>query len=102
MAGSVLVVEDDPAVVQSLRSALSPHGVAIEWAADADGAMALLDAHQFCGMVLDLVLRSGSGFDVLHHMGAKHMNVPTVVVTNKLPSYVREMLDAEHVKLPHI
>ncbi|MDQ3280774.1 MAG: response regulator [Acidobacteriota bacterium] len=99
MAGSVLVVDDDQGVVEALRQVLAAHDVNLESAEDAAGANALLDSHEFCGMVLDLVLRTGSGFDVLHHISTKHINIPTVVVTNKLPSYVREMLDAEHVKL---
>lgn len=98
MAASVLIVDDDPVVVRELRDAISKH-VNVESASDPVTASALLDQRSFCGLVLDLVLENGSGFDVLHHLSSKGMHVPTIVMTSRLPTYVREMLDAEHVKL---
>jgi DNA-binding response OmpR family regulator len=97
--GKVLVVDDDPAVVLSLREALSERGVVVESAIDATSAAVLLDSHTFCGLVLDLVLHDSSGFDVLRDLERRKMQLPTVVVTEKLPSYVREMLSEEQVKL---
>jgi DNA-binding response OmpR family regulator len=96
---SVLIVEDDIAVVNTLREALRPHNVVLEAAGDVMAANALLSERQFCGLVLDLVLERGSGFDVLHHISEQKLRVPTIVLTAKLPEYVREMLDAENVKL---
>jgi DNA-binding response OmpR family regulator len=97
--GKVLIVDDDPAVVLSLREALTEHGVMVESAIDANGAAVLLDSHTFCGLVLDLVLRDSSGFDVLRDLERRKMLLPTIVVTEKLPAYVREMLSEEQVKL---
>lgn len=99
VAAYVLVVDDDESVVEALRSVLATHNVEIDSAADAQSAIAFLDVKEYCGLVLDLVLTSGSGFDVLHHISTRKLTLPTVVATGKLPSYVREMLDAEHVKL---
>ena len=99
MAASVLIVEDDASVVRELLEAMSEHDVSVVTASNAETANALLDQQQFCGLVLDLILETGSGFDVLHHLSRNKIRVPTVVMTSKLPSYVREMLDAENVKL---
>ncbi|HYR27599.1 MAG TPA: response regulator [Thermoanaerobaculia bacterium] len=96
--GSVLIVDDDPSVVEALRAVL-PADVEVATAASADGAMALLDSRAFCGMVLDVVLEQGNGFDVLRHMERHQMTVPTVVVSTKLPAYLREMLDEKQVKM---
>ena len=98
MAGSVLIVDDDRSVVESLRLVL-PTEVEVCSAGSPAEAATLLDEHAFCGVVLDLVLANGTGFDVLHHMKAHLLAIPTVVVTAKLPSYVREMLDQDQVKL---
>lgn len=98
MPGSVLIVDDDPTVVDSLRDVL-PKEIDVTSAADAATATALLDQRRFCGLVLDLVLDEGNGFDVLRHMERERIAVPTVVISNKLPSYVREMLDEDQVKL---
>lgn len=99
MPGKVLVVDDDPAVVLSLREALGKHGVVIESATNAAAAATLLDSHTFCGLVLDLVLDDSSGFDVLRDLERRQLQLPTIILTEKLPSYVREMLSEEQVKL---
>jgi DNA-binding NtrC family response regulator len=98
VAGTVLIVDDDPSVVDALRLVMPPE-VEIASAADAAGAMALLDSRKFCGLVLDLVLETGSGFDVLRHMETQKLSIPTVVITTKLPTYLREMLHQNQVKL---
>jgi DNA-binding NtrC family response regulator len=98
VAGSVLIVDDDPTIVESLRRVLPPE-VELSSAKSAAGAAALLDEKPFCGLVLSLVLLDSDGFEVLRHMKTQQLVVPTVVVTEKLPSYVREMLDQEQVKL---
>lgn len=99
MAGSVLVVDDDLSLADALRETLASHDVVIEAATDAPGACALLDEQRFCGLVLDIVLENSNGFEVLRHMERKAITIPTIVVTQKLPSYVREMLAEEQVKL---
>jgi DNA-binding response OmpR family regulator len=96
---SVLIVDDDPHVVDTLRAELEAREVIVETAGDAPRACALLDEHRFCGLVLDVVLAAGNGFDVLRHMERTGSTIPTVVITHKLPAYVREMLDEEQVKL---
>jgi DNA-binding response OmpR family regulator len=97
--GKVLVVDDDPNVVLRIRDALNESGVAVESAASASAAAQLLDAHSFCGMVLDLVLQDSSGFDVLRELDRRKLSLPAIVITEKLPAYVREMLTEEQVKL---
>jgi DNA-binding response OmpR family regulator len=97
--GKVLVVDDDPNVTTSIGAALREHGVAVEVATSAAAASELLDSHSFCGMVLDLVLHDSSGFDVLRDVERRKLLLPTIVVTEKLPAYVREMLSENQVKL---
>jgi len=99
VARSVLIVDDDPHVVDALRAELEARDVNVETAGDAPSACALLDEHRFCGLVLDVVLTDGNGFDVLRHLERTGANIPTVVITQKLPAYVREMLDEQQVKL---
>ncbi|HYK01129.1 MAG TPA: response regulator [Thermoanaerobaculia bacterium] len=95
----VLVVDDDVTVAGDLRTELSSHQVQVESVTDATAAIAALNAQPYCGLILDLVLEKGSGFDVLDHIVKNRISIPIVVLTGKLPSYVREMLDAERVKL---
>jgi DNA-binding response OmpR family regulator len=95
----VLIVEDDVVVVRELREALGGHEVVTEVARDSATAIELLKTRQYCGLVLDLVLDSGSGFDVLRHLNRQRIDLPTVVISSKLPDYVRELLVEDQVKL---
>jgi CheY-like chemotaxis protein len=95
----VLVVDDDVTIAADLRKELAAYQVEVESATDAPAAIDALEAKPFCGLILDLVLENGSGFDVLDHIAKNGLSVPIVVLTGKLPAYVREMLNAEHVKL---
>jgi DNA-binding NtrC family response regulator len=99
MAPAVLVVDDDASVAATVREALRGHDVTIEAAATAESACELLDEGRFCGVVLDVVLEGGSAFDVLRHMRVNAIDLPVVVVTQHLPSYVQEMLREDQVKL---
>jgi DNA-binding response OmpR family regulator len=99
MAGAVLVVDDDVTLARSLRETLASEDVTIEDAADATTACALLDEGRFCGLVLDLVLENSNGFEVLRYLERAGVTIPTIVVTQKLPEYVREMLTDAQVKL---
>lgn len=99
MTGAVLVVDDDVSLAESLRRELVSVDLVIESAVDASTACALLDERRFCGLVLDLVLEDSNGFEVLRHLERQRIDIPTVVVTQKLPAYVKEMLSEEQVKL---
>ena len=99
MARSILIVDDDPHVVDALRAELEARDVNVEAAADARTACAMLDEQRFCGLILDVVLADGNGFDVLRHLDRTGTSIPTVVITHKLPAYVREMLSEQQVKL---
>ena len=99
MAGTVLVVDDDVTLAESLREALASEEVTIHSATDAATASAMLDSQKYCGLVLDLVLEDSNGFEVLRHLERGKITIPTIIVSQKLPSYVREMLAEEQVKL---
>ncbi len=76
----VLVVDDEPAIRESLAFALRRDGFAIEEAA------ALRDAEQRSAdadlIILDLVLPDGSGLDFLRALRARS-DVPVIVLTSR-------------------
>jgi DNA-binding response OmpR family regulator len=96
---TVLIVDDDPAFGESVRKALEGYPVGVDIAYDAETAMEKLSARKYCGMLLDLVLPDANGFDLLRYAEQNKIVVPTVIVSEKLPAYVREMLHEEQVKL---
>jgi DNA-binding response OmpR family regulator len=95
----ILVVDDDPSVIPPLRVALGEENVAVDHANDIQSAVRLLTSETYCALVLDLVLEEGSGFDLLREMKERSIGIPTVVFSERLPSYVREMLHEDQVKL---
>jgi DNA-binding response OmpR family regulator len=95
----VLIVEDDARVVAQLGESLREHPLSTRVARDSATAIQLLESGSFCGLVLDLVLDSGSGFDVLRYLNRNRIELPTVVISSKLPDYVRELLVEDQVKL---
>jgi DNA-binding NtrC family response regulator len=99
VAARILVVDDDPSAVRKLRDALADHDVEVESASNVVAGVAAVANGTFCALVLDLVLGDGSGFDVLRAMDRQGIVIPTVVVSGKLPAYVREMLHEDQVKL---
>lgn len=94
-----LLVDDDVAFTSTIERAMKDQPVILDVAHDAPEAIRMLSSKKYNGLVLDLVLEDGSGFDVLQHIRTAGIKLPTVIVTNKLPSFVREMLDEEQVKL---
>ncbi len=74
---TVLVVEDEPAIAESLAYSLRREGYVVETAGDlaeADPKVALADL-----VILDLMLPDGSGFDLLASMRRRD-NPPAVII----------------------
>ena len=92
---ATLVVDHDENVAATLRATLAQHDIDIATATDAATAKQLLDQGSFCGLVLDL----DQGMDVLSHVAAKRMTIPTVLVTSDLTPVARELFVDEQVKL---
>lgn len=96
---TALLVDDDPTIADTLRAALARHPLTLDVAYDLPTANRCLDSSRYDGLILDLCLPQGNGFDVLHHMRTRNITLPTVVISKTLPDYVRDMLALEHVKL---
>ena len=61
---SILIVDDEPNILASLKAALGREGYAVEGAADVAAARALL-AEAFDFVLLDVRLPDGDGVDLL-------------------------------------
>ena len=66
----VLVVEDDADVRASLQAMLTALGARVDLADSVGAAVARLDAARYDGVLLDLRLPDGSGYDVARHARA--------------------------------
>jgi two-component system OmpR family response regulator len=76
----VLVIEDDPRVAEVLVGGLRAAGFEIDLANDGDVAMRLAMAANADAILLDLMMPSRSGFDILEALQGRR-SVPVIVVT---------------------
>ena len=80
-----MVVEDERTVQVLLQDLLETWGHDVEAASDGDQALAMLAAHEYDVIVLDIMLGSISGYDVLDEMSRLGIRERTrvVVVTGR-------------------
>ena len=96
---TALLVDNDPTTADVLRAALANEPYAFDAAYDLATAIRCLDSGRYLGVIVDLGLPQGSGFDVLRHMSSCGIVLPTVVIANALPESVRAALARENVTL---
>lgn len=77
---SVLVIEDDAAVVHGVQEILGP-GVPVHWARSIDEAMPLIDTHPVGVIVSELRVGGHSMGAFLKLLKAEHPDIVTVVLT---------------------
>jgi DNA-binding response OmpR family regulator len=78
----VLIVEDEVAYVEALRIALEAEGIDTEAAFDGRDAIMVARAERFDAVLLDLMLPSVGGLDVLRAV-RKDSQVPVIIVSAK-------------------
>src|SRR5690349_10832139 len=81
MAQRILVVEDEPAIAESVAYALRRDGFEAVTAGDSDAAgRAVEGAHL---ILLDLMLPDGSGFDLIHRWRHAGVETPIIVLSSR-------------------
>lgn len=92
----ILVVEDEPNIVESLRFILEQGGFDLDIVSDGREALQRLRQHSFAAMVLDIMLPGLSGFDVLREVrgDAALAALPVIVLTAKGQPNDRAMAEA--------
>jgi DNA-binding response OmpR family regulator len=81
MAGRILVIEDEPGIVDFLERGLRSHGFVVESAADGVRGSERAINEQFDLVVLDMMLPLRSGLEVLGDIRAVHPALPVVILT---------------------
>jgi DNA-binding response OmpR family regulator len=94
---TALLVVDDPMTIDVVRTALTGEPIAFDVAFDLATAIRCLDSERYGGVIVDLALPQGSGFDVLRYMSSRAIALPTVLISKKI--IPESVLAREHVKL---
>lgn len=81
MAQRILVVEDEPAIAESVAYALRRDGFDAVTAGDIEAAGQAVDGAQL--ILLDLMLPDGSGFDLIHRWRHAGIETPIIVLSSR-------------------
>ena len=77
----ILVVDDEPNIVDVVTMALRYQGFTVESAADGHGALAAVSTFRPHLMLLDIMLPDMEGFDVAKRLGAERARLPIIFLT---------------------
>ena len=64
----VLLLEDDVATADAVRTGLERSGFAVTWAASGADALRSVAANRFEAAILDVMVPEGNGYDVLREL----------------------------------
>ncbi len=83
----VLVVDDEPALLESLRRGLVAGGWAVDTAADGEAGLAMAAAEEYDVVVLDIMMPRRNGYEVVREMRRREIWTPVLVLTAKDGEY---------------
>jgi two-component system, OmpR family, alkaline phosphatase synthesis response regulator PhoP len=81
MDGSVLVVDDDPKILELVRVYLQRAGYVVWTAADGEDALRKIEAHRPSLMVLDVMLPNVDGLVLARHLRDERDNLPILMMS---------------------
>jgi DNA-binding NtrC family response regulator len=77
----VLLVDDDPIILDSLSAVLTMDGYEVTTAAAIQQAMRCLDAGEYNAVITDLRLPGGDGYELLRHVRSRYPHLPVIMTT---------------------
>ncbi|MDX8386005.1 MAG: sigma-54 dependent transcriptional regulator, partial [Gallionella sp.] len=77
----VLLVDDEPDILELLELALLKMGLEVDKAADVGGARKKLDSRSYDLCLTDMRMPDGDGLQVVQHIAKNEMNIPIAVIT---------------------
>ncbi len=95
MAKRVLVIEDEPNIIEAISFILSRDGWTVHTHADGETAMAKMRGHPPDMVILDVMLPGRSGFDILRDLRADPAlgATPVMMLTAKGQARDRELAE---------
>lgn len=79
----ILVVEDDPGILDFVVRGLSEAGYAVDVAADGNAGLSTALAADFDLILLDIVLPGMDGITILRHLRSRNKKMPILLLTSR-------------------
>src|SRR3954462_3984733 len=80
-AGSVLIIDDEAAIRESLETLLESEGYEVQSAATAEEGLSRLAAREFDLVLLDLALPDRNGLDLLRDLRLQNSQLSIIMIT---------------------
>ena len=77
----VLLIEDEPKMVRSLRKGLEEHLIDVDTASDGPSGQALAERNDYSVIISDVILPGLSGLELLHRLRSKGNRTPVILLT---------------------
>jgi DNA-binding response OmpR family regulator len=77
----ILIVEDEPHMLELLRTGLHERGFAVMTAADGETGLEIATSHQFDSIVLDIGLPRLDGYGLMQGLRARGREMPVLILT---------------------
>ena len=87
MADTVLIVDDDRAVLTMLYKVIKSNGLEAETAASGEEALQLLSQKNYDLILLDVNMRGIDGFQVVETIRSKNIKTPVIIVSGRKEDY---------------
>ncbi|AJE47729.1 response regulator transcription factor [Celeribacter indicus] len=99
MGKRVLLIEDEPNIIEAIRFILSRDGWVVETHSDGASAVEAVGRKKPDVIILDVMLPNRSGFDILRELRAmeEHAGLPVMMLTARGQKKDREMAEAAGV-----
>ncbi|MEM6888806.1 MAG: response regulator [Pseudomonadota bacterium] len=99
MNRKVLLIEDEPNIVEAMRFLLQREGWQVQSHDDGSDAMDVIQREDPDLVVLDVMLPGKSGFDILHELraSAKTVDLPVLMLTARGQARDRELAEKSGV-----
>lgn len=95
MGGRVLLIEDEPNIIEAIRFILSRDGFAVDTHSDGSTAIQAITARAPDMVILDVMLPNRSGFEILRDLraDADTEDLPVLMLTARGQKKDREMAE---------
>ena len=89
----VLVVDDDEAIHNILKSVLENEGIGVSTANNGKSAQAFLEVEKFNAVISDINMPGGDGIELLRYIGSSYPTLPVILMTG-FTELIRDTIEA--------
>ena len=87
MADTVLIVDDDTAVLTILYKVIKSNGLEADTASSGEQALALLTQREYELLLLDINMKGMDGFEVIQTIRRNGLKIPIIIVSGRKEDY---------------